>query len=196
MSLDTTTDEKSTLRATAHEMRAKIGSTARNEAAQLAAKHFFDAVEIMEGQTISGYWPIRDELDCRPVLSRLVDDGHRVCLPVVMGDEAPLLFRLWALGQPLYPAGFGTLVPPEEAPCFEPDILIVPLLGFDSSGTRLGYGRGHYDRSIVGFAKRPYLVGYAFSSQELPNIPRAEHDVPLDMIVTERGARHFAQTAN
>jgi 5-formyltetrahydrofolate cyclo-ligase len=184
------------LREKAHEMRAKIGSIARTEAAAMAAQHFFKTVEIAEEQAIAAYWPIRDELDCRPVLTKLMDDGHRVCLPVVMGDDEPLLFRMWELGAPLYPAGFGTLVPPEEADLAEPDIIIVPLLGFDATGTRLGYGRAYYDRTVLGFAKRPLLVGYAFAAQELAEIPRAAHDVPLDMIVTELGARRFIQTAH
>jgi 5-formyltetrahydrofolate cyclo-ligase len=196
VNVDLNNDAKAILRDTARQARARIGSSVRKEAAEAAARHFFDAVKIADGQTIAAYWPIRDELDCKPVLTRLMDDGHLVCLPVVMGEDEPLMFRRWELGAPLYPAGFGTLVPPDDAPAVEPDIVLVPLLGFDSTGTRLGYGRAYYDRTVLGYAKRPMLVGYAFAAQELPDIPRSSHDVPLDMIVTELGARRFEMIAS
>ena len=94
-------------------------------------------------------------------------------------------------GQPLYPSGFGTLAPSEVAPIVEPDIVVMPLLGFDRHGTRLGYGKGYYDRTLAQMGTKPLLVGYAFAAQELDFIPREAHDVPLDMLVTENGARRF-----
>jgi 5-formyltetrahydrofolate cyclo-ligase len=120
-----------------------------------------------------------------------MDSFQPVCLPVVLGDDMPLELRLWEQGTPLYEAGFGTLAPSELAPQVEPDVILMPLLGFDARGTRLGYGGGYYDRTLEKLSKRPRLVGVAFAVQELDHIPREAHDVPLDVIVTEQGARTF-----
>lgn len=184
-------DAKAGLRATAHRKRAAIQSDVRREAAKAAAQHFFAHVPLSPRDIVAAYWPIRDEIDCKPVLTRLVDSGQPVCLPVVIGDELPLELRLWGEGEPLYPSGFGTLAPPEGAPIVEPDVILMPLLGFDKEGTRLGYGGGYYDRTLTRLAKIPVLIGFAFASQEVERIPREAHDIPLDAIVTETGYRAF-----
>ena len=123
---------------------------------------------------------------------QLVDGGQPVCLPATEGDE-PLVMRLWSGNEPLYPSGFGTLAPIETAPVVEPDIVVAPLLAFDRRGTRLGYGKGHYDRTMALMRKQPQYIGLAFAAQELALIPSAPHDRPLDSIITELGIRHFAQ---
>lgn len=182
---------KSTLREQAHAQRAAISAHDRAEAAQNAAAHFFAQIPLQLDQVIAAYWPIRDEIDSKPVLSQLMDAGHVVCLPAVLEGDVPLTFRQWELGAALYEAGFGTLGPSENAPVHQPDVVIIPLLGFDRTGTRLGYGKGHYDRSIAEMSKKPLLVGYAFAAQELVSIPREKHDVPLDFMVTETGVTQF-----
>lgn len=187
-------EAKAALRIRALAQRAAIGPVAKADAAHAAAMHFFEGVTLAPTDIVALYWPIREELDCRPLLTRLVDGMQPVCLPVVMGDEVPLEMRLWEQGAPLYPSGFGTLAPSEVAPRVEPDVVVMPLLGFDARGTRLGYGGGYYDRTLAGMHKRPRLVGLAFSGQELPEVPREPHDWPLDMIVTELGLRVFSPT--
>jgi 5-formyltetrahydrofolate cyclo-ligase len=184
-------EAKAALRLAAHKKRAAFHPSLRGEAAKAAAGHFFDNVSLANGDVVAGYWPIRDELDVKSVIARLMDAGQPVCLPVVLGDEQPLELRLWQDGAPLYEAGFGTLAPSEEAPRAEPDVILMPLLGFDKHGTRLGYGGGYYDRTLAALAKRPKLIGFAFALQEVDHIPREEHDVPLDAIVTEEGVRVF-----
>jgi 5-formyltetrahydrofolate cyclo-ligase len=188
-------EAKAALRVAAHKRRAAFHPSLRNEAAKAAAVHFFEAVPIAKGEVVAGYWPIRDEMDIKSVVARLMDAGQPVCLPVVLGDEQPLELRLWEDGAPLYEAGFGTLAPAEEAPRAAPDVIIMPLLGFDKHGTRLGYGGGYYDRTLAGLAKRPRLIGFAFALQEVDLIPREAHDVPLDAIVTEQGVRTFEKKA-
>ena len=121
-----------------------------------------------------------------------MDANQPICLPVVVGEGQPLDMRLWEQGTPLYPSGFGTLAPSEIAPRVEPDVVVMPLLGFDKRGTRLGYGGGYYDRTLARMKKKPKLIGYAFAAQELPEIPRQPHDLPLDAVATERGIRWFA----
>ncbi|MDB5539832.1 MAG: 5-formyltetrahydrofolate cyclo-ligase [Devosia sp.] len=184
-------EAKAALRAMAHKKRAAFHPSMRLEAAQAAAGHFFQGVPIEKGEVVAGYWPIRDEMDVKTVIARLMDAGQPVCLPVVLGDEEPLELRLWEDGAPLYEAGFGTLAPAEEAPRAAPDVILMPLLGFDKHGTRLGYGGGYYDRTLASLARRPRLIGFAFALQEVDHIPRDAHDVPLDAIVTEQGVRNF-----
>jgi len=186
-------EAKAALRLKARAARAAILQSMRPDAARAVAGHFFDAVPLAPGEIVAGYWRIKDEMDCQPILIRLMDTLQPVCLPVVMGDELPLVLRLWEQGTPLYEAGFGTLAPSELAPEVEPDVVLMPLLGFDARGTRLGYGGGYYDRTLERLSKRPRLVGLAFAAQEIEEIPRDAHDVPLDTIVTEQGARHFTR---
>lgn len=188
-------EAKAALRAVAHKKRAAFHPSLRNDAAKAAAAHFFEGVPLDKGEVVAGYWPIRDEMDVKSVVARLMDAGQPVCLPVVLGDEQPLELRIWEDGAPLYEAGFGTLAPAEEAPRAEPDVIIMPLLGFDKHGTRLGYGGGYYDRTLATLSKRPRLIGFAFALQEVDLIPREAHDVPLDAIVTEHGVRNFDKKA-
>jgi len=183
---------KAGLRTRALAARSALRDAVRATASRAAAEHFFKAVSLKPGEIVAGYWPIRGELDCQPILVRLMDSNQPVCLPVVLGDAEPLSLRLWEQGAPLYEAGFGTLAPSELAPAVEPDVIIVPLLGFDKHGTRLGYGGGYYDRTLDRMTKKPRLIGVAFAVQEIEHIPREPHDVPLDMIVTENGALSFA----
>lgn len=188
-------EAKAALRTKARAARASLDHVERADAAVAAAKHFFNAVPLQAGDVVAAYWRIRDELDCQPILVKLMDSNQKVVLPVVVGPDEPLDLRVWEPGASLYESGFGTLAPSELAPRAEPDIVIMPLLGFDSRGTRLGYGGGYYDRTLARMSKKPKLVGLAFAAQELDRIPREAHDVPLDVIVTEAGVRHFGASA-
>ncbi|MEO6394958.1 MAG: 5-formyltetrahydrofolate cyclo-ligase [Devosia sp.] len=188
-------DEKAALRIKAQAARAAILNSTRAGAAKAAADHFFSGIVLAPGEIVSGYWRIKDEMDCQPILIRLMDTLQPVCLPVVIGDDEPLELRLWEQGASLYEAGFGTLAPAELAPQVEPDLIVMPLLGFDARGTRLGYGGGYYDRTLARLSKKPRLVGLAFAAQEIAEIPRDAHDIPLDAIVTEKGVRHFPSAA-
>jgi 5-formyltetrahydrofolate cyclo-ligase len=194
MGMDDIEQAKAALRDKARLQRAAIPADVRAEAGASVAAHFLAAFALDPDRIIAAYWPIRDELDCRPLIVHLMDHGQKVCLPVTEGD-APLVMRLWIDGEPLYPSGFGTLAPIETAPIVEPDIVLVPLLAFDRTGTRLGYGKGHYDRTIARMASPPLLVGLAFAGQEVAQLPRADHDVPLAAIVTERGVTRFENAA-
>ena len=186
---------KAALRVKAHAARAALPQADRADAALAVTRHFFDGIVLEAHDVVAAYWRIRDELDCQPILVRLMDSSQTVVLPVVLGRDEPLDLRVWEQGASLYEAGFGTLAPAETAPKAEPDIVIMPLLGFDRQGTRLGYGGGYYDRTLAQLRKRPRLVGLAFAAQELDIIPRDGHDVPLDAVVTEDGVRYFGQAA-
>lgn len=183
--------EKAALRISAHARRQALSEDFRAEASKAMSFHFFDKVAFAPEDAVAGYWRIRDEADCQPILVKLMDGGQSVLLPVVTAAGAALDFRLWASDAPLYEAGFGTLAPADTAPRRAPDLILMPLLGFDAEGTRLGYGGGYYDRTIASLGKKPMLVGLAFAAQRLEAIPRQPHDVPLDAVVTEEGVQFF-----
>src|SRR5689334_17759571 len=159
-------------------------------------QHFKQAIEVPAGAVVSGFWPMGEEIDIKPLLAQLHASGHPIALPVVVKKGAPLTFRHWYPGMALVAGGFGTEVPPPSAPELEPEVLIVPLLAFDAEGYRLGYGGGFYDRTLdrlrTGSAADPLAVGVAFSAQHVARVPRDEFDQPLDWIVTEKAAHHFA----
>ena len=110
-----------------------------------------------------------------------------IALPAVV-NPTTMVFRRYRPGDPLIPGGLGTRSPSIAAPVVEPDVILIPMVGFDRSGTRLGHGGGFYDRTLAALharGRRPPLVGLAFSVQEVPRIPHEPHDIRLDWIVTE-----------
>ena len=153
------------------------------------------ALSFPAGCVVSAYWPIGSEIDPRPLMHRLHDDGHPIALPVVAEAGGPLMFRAWRPEDPLEPAGFDTRVPLENQPELTPRVLIVPLLAFDRSGHRLGYGGGYYDRTLAGLRGAGTVltgpvsaVGAAYAAQEVVAVPRGDDDQVLDWIVTEAEA--------
>lgn len=138
--------------------------------------------------SVSAFWPMGDEIDVRPLIYRLADAGYRIGLPAMEGQGKPLRFRRWRSDMDLVDGGFGTRIPPDDAPEIVPAALIVPLLAFDRQGYRLGYGGGFYDRTLEQLrASGPRLaIGVAFSAQEVAQVPRGDFDQPLDMLLTER----------
>ncbi|KAA5605703.1 5-formyltetrahydrofolate cyclo-ligase [Roseospira marina] len=146
------------------------------------------------GAIVAGYWPMRGELDPGPLLAILAERGHPVALPVTPPADAPpcLRFRRWD-GNPasLAPGPFKTRHPPEGAPDVQPDWMLVPLLGFDRRGQRLGYGGGFYDRYLAARGPALTALGFAFAVQEIPladgGVPCEPHDRPLTALVTDAG---------
>lgn len=174
----------------------KEASLRRKEAAQKddgsaigqITDHFLRAASPKAGSVVSGFLPIGSELDLRPMLARLTDESHLIVLPCVVGNDQPLVFRQWMVGDPLVKESFGTVAPADSAPEHAPDILLVPMLAFDRKGYRLGYGGGFYDRSLqmLREQKKVLAVGVAYSAQEVDAVPHDNLDQPLDMVVTEQ----------
>jgi 5-formyltetrahydrofolate cyclo-ligase len=183
--------EKAECRRVLRLWRNSVDAERRAEWSRAAAGHALGALHPHGGLTIGGYWAIGSEADPLPLLVALRFAGHRVALPVVTGPNEALVFRLWSADAPLVPSGFGTSAPGLEAETVAPDLLIMPLLGFDPSGTRLGYGGGYYDRTIAQMPNRPVLLGFGFSGQRCDAIPAEPHDIALDAVVTETGLAHF-----
>ncbi|WP_287882570.1 5-formyltetrahydrofolate cyclo-ligase [Paracoccus sp. (in: a-proteobacteria)] len=147
-------------------------------------RHLIAALAPHHGKVLAGYWPMRDEADPRPAMA--AHDGP-VCLPVVTGPARPLEFRLHD-GR-LEPGRFGTSHPLADSPVLRPEVLIVPLAGFDLAGHRLGYGGGFYDRTLGALRSMGPVtaIGLAYAVQEIRTIPAEETDQPLDLIVTDKG---------
>ena len=143
---------------------------------------------------VAGYRPMGSELDPGPLLARLAELGARILLPVVAKRGGPLVFREAGDLAGHVPDAAGILAPPPTALEAAPDLIIAPLLAFDRSGGRLGYGGGYYDRTVALLRAGPgvTVVGLAFSGQEVDNVPREPHDQRLDAICTESGYRRLA----
>ncbi len=146
----------------------------------------FERLAPVAGTLVGGYWPIRREADCIPLLVRILDAGGAVALPVVTGRCRPLAFRAWTPATQMA-AGHWDIPHPAEGPWVRPDVLLVPLVGFDAAGHRLGYGGGYYDRTLAALTPRPRTIGLGFELGRLASLRPRPHDVRLDLIVTEAG---------
>ena len=148
------------------------------------AQHLLDAWSPPAGAAVAGFWPIRDEIDIRPLLHALAARGHPIGLPVTPRRGLPLSFRRWTPGAHLLPGRFGTVI--ADGPDMVPDVLLVPLLAFDRAGRRLGYGGGYYDRTLAGLPGAQ-AIGCAYALQEIATVPTGPHDIRLPAVATERG---------
>jgi 5-formyltetrahydrofolate cyclo-ligase len=143
----------------------------------------------LKPRIVAGYRPFRDEIDPLPLMLKLAAGGARLALPVTppRGLASPLTFRAWNPGEALAAGGFG-VHEPTGGEAVTPDLILVPLLAFDRRGHRLGYGQGHFDRTLAGLrAGGPVTaVGLAFAEQEVAELPDEPHDQALDAILTEK----------
>jgi len=144
------------------------------------------AIAGLGARTIGFYWPFRGELDARPLVRELIAAGMTAALPAVVQPKTPLEFRRWAPGMALEHGVYNIPVP-KERDLLEPEVLIVPLVGFDAEGYRLGYGGGYYDRTIASFTTKPYAIGVGFELSRLATIYPQPHDIPMNAILTEGG---------
>ena len=165
----------------------------RTEASLEMAEVANSVIRIEPGAIVSGFWPMRSEVDVRPMMFALRENGARLCLPAIL-DKTTMVFRELIRGATLVDMGFGTAGPGEEAETLDPSIMLVPLAAFDARGHRIGYGAGYYDRAIELLTRNghaPRLVGVAFDCQEVPEVPDEPHDVVIPEILTEGGLRRF-----
>jgi 5-formyltetrahydrofolate cyclo-ligase len=184
----------------------RIAARARRRAAHAAfgarigpilTANFMAAFSLAPRAVVAGYNPINDEADVVPLMTALGRRGHPLCLPAVVTRDAPLAFRAWSPGAALVPGPMGILEPPAAAAVLRPEVVLVPLLAFDGSGHRLGYGGGYYDRTLAALRAggRVLVVGVAYSAQEVDSLPGTEHDQRLDAVLTELGIVRFARKA-
>jgi len=137
-------------------------------------------------------WPIRAEVDCRPLVQQLMVKGWRAAMPVVVAPAAPMEFRVWSPQAPMTTDPHGIPIP-DTSLSQTPDVLLLPLVAFDAAGYRLGYGGGYFDRTIASLASAtpPLTIGVGFAASAVTTIHPGPHDIPPDWIVTELGAKHF-----
>ena len=138
---------------------------------------------------VSAFASMADELDTGPLLQRLHAQGLRLCLPVMQGKAAPLLFRAWSPGDAMTSALWGIQEPQNDKPVLEPDVFLVPLLAFDRRGWRLGYGGGFFDRTLKAAraVRSVVAVGLALVEAEVDAVPHLDYDQRLDWVLTPSG---------
>ncbi|HBK56395.1 MAG TPA: 5-formyltetrahydrofolate cyclo-ligase [Xanthomonadales bacterium] len=189
------TDERDRIRRHMKTRRAALGARERLEAGAGLADVLLDHEPIRSAGSLAGYWSVGGEAPLHALIPRL-GTATRFHLPR-LGDDGRLRFAPWRPGEPLEANRFGI---PEPAvalsDCLDPDridIVLVPLLAFDPRGHRLGMGAGWYDRSFAGRRRQPpppLLIGIGYAFQQVERIPDAPHDVPLDLVATERELHH------
>ena len=135
---------------------------------------------------IGFYWPFQGEIDLRGLVRNFIALGAEAALPVVVEKQQPMEFWSWQPQTKLVRGIWNIPIPSERNPV-QPTILLVPLLGFDPAGYRLGYGGGYYDRTLATFAQKPLAIGIGYELGRLKTIYPQPHDVSMDAVVTERG---------
>lgn len=185
---------RATLRAELRARRAALRPGERLAAADAVARHLGERDELRQPGYVGGYWAVNGELPLHAVQLRLAP-GQVWCLPVVQADGG-LRFAPWRAGDPLEPNRYGIPEPTVETTLSprEMTVVLLPLLGFDRHGGRLGMGGGYYDRAFA-FRREhpapPHLVGIGFACQELAGLAAESWDVRLDAVATEAGYLPF-----
>jgi 5-formyltetrahydrofolate cyclo-ligase len=181
-----TTSPKAELRNEALARRDALPAETRAAAAEAIAARPFP-VDVA-GRIVSGFMPMKSEINPLPLLRKLVEQGASLALPAIAGRGKPLIMRAYAFGDEFARGQWGIREPKPEAPEVAPDILIVPLACFDRAGHRIGFGAGYYDMTINALRakKKVTAIGIAFAAQEIPQVPATPRDARLDLVLTER----------
>jgi len=180
-------EAKSRLRAQAVARRDTLAAEIRATAAETIAARPFP-LAVTPGMVVSGFFPLKSEINPLPLIKALAATGAQLALPVIAGRGRPLILRAFAFGDPLESRQWGIREPLDNAVEVAPDIVLTPLLAFDRGGHRLGYGLGYYDMTIAALrAKKPVVaVGLAYAMQEVPAVPHTERDERLGLVLTGR----------
>lgn len=187
--------QKLSLRQFFYTLRTHVSPEEGQRAARDAARCFLKGVAYGSHRVVAGYYPIRHELDTRPLLLHLADRSHRIALPCIEKHTEGLVFRYWDPSEPLvrHPV-YPVMQPSSLSAVCCPSLIIIPLLAFDTKGNRLGYGGGFYDRTLQRMRKQvPGLLtaGYGYDFQRTPSLPAEPHDQALDYVVTNKESFTF-----
>ena len=169
------------------ERRLSLSAADRAEHATSVTARLTEMIEHEKNHLIGFYWPFKGEYDPRPLVRDLHSRGWQLALPVVIEKAQPLVFRAWQPGVRMSRGIWNIPVPAEGDPVI-PDVLLVPLVGFDNQGYRLGYGGGYYDRTLAAARIRPRTIGIGYEACRIRTIHPQSHDIPMSTIVTEQGA--------
>lgn len=181
--------DKDNLRGQALALRASLSAETRAVAAREFTALFLSEISLNVPQVIAGYWPVREEMDVMPLLTALHGRGHTIVLPQVMRQDKLMTFRYWQPSAEMLDGPYGLKEPGADAPAVDPAVLIVPMVAFDARGHRLGYGAGYYDRCFSAWraAGRDFIaIGAAYQQQAFDVVPAEGHDVPMNIIVTDK----------
>lgn len=151
---------------------------------------------LYRGKVLAAYMPMRSEISPLPVMLEHAASG-KVCVPVILGAGQPLEFHQWTADVAMVKGEFGAFIPAEKT-VLVPEVVIAPLVAFDRSGNRLGYGGGFYDRTLEGLRARGQVLalGFAYGAQEASDLPMELTDQPLDAIITENEILWFNEALN
>ena len=184
---------KASLRRRAKTVRQAVGEREKKSIElinQFPLAHFSDAI-------FAGFWPLGDEIDMRPLMTAMVEQGEVICLPLTGPAGTALSFKRWSPTTPMAKGRYGTYEP-RGGEGLSPTFIFVPLLAFDMSGGRLGYGGGYYDRTVAELreageetGRAVFTCGVGFDGQKTRQIPMEPHDVKLDAILTPSGFHYF-----
>ncbi len=180
--------KKETLRTELRNRRRQLYQSADLKTFEALADNFFQALpSLFNPSTVAGYYPLGSEINPLPLLEALEQGGTQLALPVVVKENAPLEFRIYKTGDKLKKGLEGALEPLKTAQPANPDIVLVPLLGFDETGNRIGQGKGYYDRTLGALRnERAVLaIGLAFEGQREQTLPFEAHDQDLDAVISE-----------
>lgn len=166
------------------DLRMTLSAEERAGRSQRIAAGLDAAIGSPEGRIVSGYWPFRGEPDLRDWMDRVRRRGGRIALPVVVAKGQPLEFRCWSPGDKLERGVWNILVP-AQGPAVLPDVVIAPVVGFDSARYRLGYGGGFFDCTLAAMQGKPLVIGIGYREAAIATIYPQPHDIPMDVIVTD-----------
>lgn len=169
------------------EGRLAVPAEKRAEMSELIAKGLDAAIGPVANRIVSLYWPFRGEPDLRGWMASIIERGGGVALPVVIEKAHPLEFRAYKPGDKLEKGVWNIPVPANGGPVM-PDVVISPIVGFDTRDYRLGYGGGFFDRTLAAMPKKPMVIGIGYSMAKIATIHPQTHDIPMDRIVTELSA--------
>ena len=172
--------------------RDAMPAEARQRGGEIIAARPFP-VPIAPGMIVSGFMPLKSEINPLPLMKTLAAAGAQLALPAIAGRGKPLTMRAYAFGDEFARGQWGIREPKPERPEVFPDVLIVPLACFDRAGHRIGYGAGYYDITINALRakKQVVAIGIGFAAQEIPQVPATERDERLDLVLTEREVIDF-----
>jgi len=182
-------DDKKKARAVAKARRSEAFARLGAAAGDALARHGLGFLGVRPGAVVSGFSAIGEEINPLALMMRLAGEGHPLALPAMQGKGLPLVFRAWTPGDDMASAVWGIAEPLASRLVVRPDVVLVPLLAFDASGHRLGYGGGFYDRTLEQLRLLgPVLtVGIAYDEQRLDAVPHLDYDQPLDWVLTPSG---------
>ncbi len=192
------TNEKALLRKEALRLRVRLAAAMPDIGERLAAH--VDALPVKPGDIVGAYHALPDEAEPARLLEQLVARGVHIAFPRVAAKGQPLEFHRIPDGEVLHPGTYGIREPAAHFPVVRPDLLLVPLLLFDGSGHRLGYGGGFYDRTIARLGVPAFGIAYAgqdisgpkLSYNGISSLPIEAHDMALSGILTEHGLKRFS----